>query len=124
MDSSFQIIFDVLNSFFKHFAVGERLVLHSGNASAFVTPKILTPTATMGFCLKFRYIIYGHGAQDFHVSVLTSKESIHPIWMDKDSTSLEWKYADIPFISAGNFQVTYFNGDVLFPSQRSTKFAF
>lgn len=83
------------------------MVLKSGHGN-FITVKVdqQSPFNTIGFCLKFRYMIYGPGARLFQVSILKAHEDISSImWKDDDKTQFRWKYADIPFLTPGYFQV-------------------
>ncbi|KXJ09401.1 hypothetical protein AC249_AIPGENE23120 [Exaiptasia diaphana] len=83
----------------------ERLVLKgTGN---FITVKVdqHAPSNAIGFCLKFRYMIYGPGARFFQTSIIKEHEDVSSVvWKDDDNTQFRWKYADIPFLSPGYFQ--------------------
>ncbi|XP_028517314.1 uncharacterized protein LOC110247071 [Exaiptasia diaphana] len=86
----------------------ERLVLKgTGN---FITVKVdqHAPSNAIGFCLKFRYMIYGPGARFFQTSIIKEHEDVSSVvWKDDDNTQFRWKYADIPFLSPGYFQVKF-----------------
>ena len=83
------------------------MVLNSSYPRDLITVQIKEEALsnTIGFCLRFRYMIHGPGAQKFQVSIVNHHGGISPSWTDDDDTYFRWKYAYIPFMSPGPFQV-------------------
>ncbi|KAK3745255.1 hypothetical protein QZH41_010891 [Actinostola sp. cb2023] len=48
---------------------------------------------------------FGQGTQTLKVSIKTSEEAIVPVWTEKDNTTREWNYGQVPIRSTAPFQI-------------------
>lgn len=60
-----------------------------------------------GACLKFRYSLYGPGAESLRIFQKTDlQEDERPLWVDHNSTYGHWRYGQVSVSSVNKYQVT------------------